>query len=77
MQRLPPFGGSPWADDQLALLLKATAMSLRNDVAIMVALIAVPGDDIVPLTEKVDLRLRTQQTIELLDEIDAALPTRG
>jgi hypothetical protein len=66
-----------WADDQLALLLKAAAMSLRNEVTIMVALIAIPGDDIVPLTEKADLRLRTQQTIELLDQIDAALPTRG
>jgi hypothetical protein len=59
------------------LLLEAIAMSLRNDVAMMVALIAVPGDDIVPLSEKADLRLRTQQTIELLDAIDAALPTRG
>jgi hypothetical protein len=59
-----------WTDDQMSLLLKAIAMSLRNEVTIMVALIATV--DIVPLEEKTDLRLRTQQTIELLDKIDAA-----
>jgi hypothetical protein len=54
------------------LLLQAIAESLRNDVTIMVALTAIPGD-IVPLVEKADLRLRVQLTINLLDEIDASV----
>jgi hypothetical protein len=65
-----------WTDDQLALLLKAITASLRNDTVIMHALASLAAEP-AQLGPRTDLRGRVALTIELLDEIDAALPTRG
>jgi hypothetical protein len=58
-----------WTDVQLALLLKAVAESLRNDVVMMQALTT-------NRELSSDLRLRITLTIKLVDEIDATARER-
>ena len=61
----------PWLSGGEEVLLNAIAACLRNEVTIMQALSALSTRAGLSCGIWTDLRLRTQQTIKLLDEIDA------